>query len=200
MFCDPGVTLRQVDETAAIRRCSYALTRSSAGDNGKLILPGGKRETLTDGPDEPSVYQPSTQHPSSHQASAYQASAHQASVEVSSGCGLAIVRPLVQVDAWNAQRFWEALLSVSQDYSIIVVDLTALLACDWYAFSALMMLLKYTDIAGGEVRVVAGSPAICRVLTDAGMDRLFSIFDRLADAMPHREPPREPGLADRAPA
>jgi len=200
VFCDPGVTLRQVDETAAIRRCSYALTRSSAGDNGKLILPGGKRETLTDGPDEPSVYQPSTQHPSSHQASAYQASAHQASVEVSSGCGLAIVRPLVQVDAWNAQRFWEALLSVSQDYSIIVVDLTALLACDWYAFSALMMLLKYTDIAGGEVRVVAGSPAICRVLTDAGMDRLFSIFDRLADAMPHREPPREPGLADRAPA
>ena len=200
MFCDPGVTLRQVDETAAIRRCSYALTRSSAGDNGKLSLPGGKRETLTDGPDEPSVYQPSTQQPSSHQASAYQASAHQASVEVSSGCGLAIVRPLVQVDAWNAQRFWEALLSVSQDYSIIVVDLTALLACDWYAFSALMMLLKYTDIAGGEVRVVAGSPAICRVLTDAGMDRLFSIFDRLADAMPHREPPREPGLADRAPA
>jgi anti-anti-sigma regulatory factor len=200
VFCDPGVTLRQVDETAAIRRCSYALTRSSAGDNGKLILPGGKRETLTDGPDEPSVYQPSTQQPSSHQASAYQASAHQASVEVSSGCGLAIVRPLVQVDAWNAQRFWEALLSVSQDYSIVVVDLTALLACDWYAFSALMMLLKYTDIAGGEVRVVAGSPAIRRVLTDAGMDRLFSIFDRLADAMPHREPPREPGLADRAPA
>jgi anti-anti-sigma regulatory factor len=200
VFCDPGVTLRQVDETAAIRRCSYALTRSSAGDNGKLSLPGGKRETLTDGPDEPSVYQPSTQQPSSHQASAYQASAHQASVEVSSGCGLAIVRPLVQVDAWNAQRFWEALLSVSQDYSIVVVDLTALLACDWYAFSALMMLLKYTDIAGGEVRVVAGSPAIRRVLTDAGMDRLFSIFDRLADAMPHREPPREPGLADRAPA
>jgi anti-anti-sigma regulatory factor len=210
VFCDPGVTLRQVDETAAIRRCSYALTRSSAGDNGKLSLPGGKRETLTDGPDEPSVYQPSTQQPSSHQASAYQASAHQASahqasahqasVEVSSGRGLAIVRPLVQVDAWNAQRFWEALLSVSQDYSIVVVDLTALLACDWYAFSALMMLLKYTDIAGGEVRVVAGSPAIRRVLTDAGMDRLFSIFDRLADAMPHREPPREPGLADRAPA
>jgi anti-anti-sigma regulatory factor len=200
VLCDPGVTLRQVDETAAIRRCSYALTRSSAGDNGKLSLPGGKRETLTDGPDEPSVYQPSTQQPSSHQASAYQASAHQASVEVSSGCGLAIVRPLVQVDAWNAQRFWEALLSVSQDYSIVVVDLTALLACDWYAFSALMMLLKYTDIAGGEVRVVAGSPAIRRVLTDAGMDRLFSIFDRLADAMPHREPPREPGLADRAPA
>ena len=155
---------------------------------------------MTDGPDEPSVYQPSTRQPSSQQASAHQASAHQASVEVISGRGLAIVRPLVQVDAWNAQRFWEALVSVSLDYSIIVVDLTALLACDWYAFSALMMLLKYTDIAGGEVRVVAGSPAIRRVLTDAGMDRLFSVFDRLADAMPHREPPREPGLADRAPA
>ncbi len=103
---------------------------------------------------------------------------------------MAIVSPLVQVNAWNAQRFWEALLSVSQDYSIIVVDLTALLACDWYAFSSLMMVLKYTDIAGGQVRVVAGSPAIRQVLTDAGMDRLFAIFDSLADAMPHREPPR----------
>jgi anti-anti-sigma regulatory factor len=106
----------------------------------------------------------------------------------------------VQVDAGNAQRFWEALVSVSQDYSIIVVDLTALLGCDWYAFSALMMVLRYTDIAGGEVRVVAGSAAIRRVLTDAGLDRLFAIFDSLADAMPHRGPPLEPGLTDCAPA
>ena len=153
-------------------------------------MPGGKHETLTDGPDEPS----------NHQPSACQPSAHQAGVEVTSDRGLAIVRPLVQVDAWNAQRFWEALVSVSQDYSIIVVDLTALLACDWYVLSALMMVLKYTEIAGGEVRVVAGSPAIRRVLTDAGMDRLFAIFDRLADAMPHREPPLEPGFLGCAPA
>ena len=164
-------------------------------DNGKPSLPGGKHETLTDGPDEPSVHQPVLTR-AAHQARAHQAGAHQASVRVTSDRGLAIVTPLVQVDAGNAQRFWEALVSVSQDYSIIVVDLTALLACDWYAFSALMMVLKYTDIAGGEVRVVAGSPAVRRVLTDAGMDRLFAIFDSLADAMPHREPPLEPGLTD----
>ena len=168
---------------------------SSAGDNGKPSLPGGKHETLTDGPDEPSVYQPSAHEPSAHEPSA-----HRASVEVTSDRGMALVRPLVQVDAWNAQRFWEALVSVSLDYSIIVVDLTALLACDWYAFSALMMVLRYTDIAGGEVRVVAGSPAIRQVLKDAGLDRLFSISDSLADAMPHREPPLEPGLTDCAPA
>ena len=167
----------------------------SAGDNGKPSLPGGKRETLTDGPDEPSVPQLSGPEHGAHQSRA-----HQSSVKVTSDRGMAIVSPLGQVDAWNAQRFWEALVSVSQDYSIIVVDLTALLACDWYAFSALMMVLKYTDIAGGEVRVVAGSAAIRRVLTDAGMDRLFAIFDRLADAMPHREPPLEPGLTDCAPA
>ena len=38
--------------------------------------------------------------------------------------GLAIVTPLVQVDAGNAQRFWEALASVGREHSIIVVDLT----------------------------------------------------------------------------
>ena len=183
-----------------MRSCS-----GGAGDNGKPSLPGGKHETLTDGPDEPSVHQhsahqASAHQASAHQASAHQASAHQASVKVASDRGMAIVTPLGQIDAWNAQRFWEALVSVSQDCSIIVVDLTALLACDWYAFSALMMVLKYTDIAGGEVRVVAGSAAVRRVLTDAGMDRLFAVFDRLADAMPHREPPLEPGLTDCAPA
>lgn len=42
--------------------------------------------------------------------------------------------------------------------------------------------------------------SIRRVLTDAGMDRLFAIFDSLADATPHCEPPWEPGLTDCAPA
>jgi anti-anti-sigma factor len=171
---------------ARVRSCS-----GGAGDIGKPGLPGGKHETLTDGPDEPR---------SSHQHSSHQASPGQASVRVTADRGLAIVTPLVQVDAANAQRFWEALVSVSQDYSIIVVDLTASPACDWHALSALIMALKYTDVAGGELRIAAGSPAVRRVLTDAGMDRLFAIFDSLADAMPHREPPLEPGLADCAPA
>jgi anti-anti-sigma factor len=164
-----------------MRSCS-----GGARDTGKPGLPGGKHETLTDGPDEP--------------RSSHQHSSRQASVRVTADRGRAIVTPLVQVGAGNAQRFWEALVSVSQDYSIIVVDLTALPACDWHALSALVMALKYTDAAGGELRVAAGSPAVRRVLTDAGMDRLFAIFDSLADAMPHRGPPLEPGLADCAPA
>ena len=138
--------------------------------------------------------------PRSHQPSAYQPGADQPSVTVTSDRGLAVVTPLVQVDAGNAQRFWEALVSVTRDYSIIVVNLTALPACDWHVFSALVMALKYTDVAGGEIRVAAGSPAVRRILTDAGMDRLFSISGSLAGAMPHREPPLEPGLTDCAPA
>ena len=73
-------------------------------------------------------------------------------------------------------------------------------ACDWHALSALIMALKYTDVTGGELRVAAGSPAVHRVPADAGMDRLFAIFGSLADTMPHREPPREPGLTDCTPA
>ena len=48
--------------------------------------------------------------------------------------GLAIVTPLVQVDAGNAQRFWEALASVGREHSIIVVDLTwAWTGCSRYS-------------------------------------------------------------------
>ena len=143
-------------------------------DNGKPSLPGGKRETLTDGAD---------------QHGAHQHGAHRTSVKVASDRGLAIVTPLVQVDAGNAQRFWEALVPASQDHSIIVVNLTALRVCDWHVLSVLVMALKCTDVSGGELRVAAGGPAVRRTLTEAGMDRLFAIFDSLADAMPHREPP-----------
>jgi anti-anti-sigma factor len=118
---------------------------------------------------------------------------------VSSDHGLAIVTPLVQVDAGNAQRFWEALASVSRDHAVIVVDLAAMPDCDWHALSALMMALRCTDAGGGELRVAAGSPAVRRVLTDAGMDRLFRVFDSLAGALPGTEPPLEPGLTDCTP-
>ncbi len=79
-------------------------------------------------------------------------------MSVTSDRGLAIVTPLVQVDAGNTQRFWEALVSVSQDYSFIVVDLTALPVCDRHALGALMMALKYTDVAAGN----CGSPRAAR--------------------------------------
>jgi hypothetical protein len=114
---------------------------ATTGD-GKPSLPGGKRETLTDGPDQPSVREPGI---------------HEPSVRVTSDRGLAIVTPLVQVDAGNAQRFWEALASVSRDHSIIVVDLTAMPDCDWHALSALIMALRYTDAGGGQLRVAAGN-------------------------------------------
>jgi hypothetical protein len=58
--------------------------RAAPGDNGKPSLPGGKHETLTDGPDEPRVCQPSTQQPSTQQPS----------VKVTSDRGMAIVSPL----------------------------------------------------------------------------------------------------------
>jgi hypothetical protein len=64
---------------ARVRSCS-----GGAGDIGKPGLPGGKHETLTDGPDEPR---------SSHQHNSHQASPDQASVRVTADRGLAIVTP-----------------------------------------------------------------------------------------------------------
>jgi anti-anti-sigma regulatory factor len=139
-----------------------------ARDNGKPSLPGGKRETLTDRP-------------------------HENGVRVWSEDGLAVVTPLVQVDAGNAQQFWAALASVCRDHSVIVADLSAQQDCDWHAMSALMMALRYTDVGGGELRVAAG-PEVRQVLTDAGMDRLVTVFWSLAEAMSDSHPPLEPGL------
>ena len=146
-----------------------------ARDNGKRCLPGGKRETLTEGLNEHGVL-------------------------VRSEGGLAVVTPLAQLDAGNAQQFWAALASVSQDHIIIVADLSAQRDCDWHTMSALMMALRRTDVSGGELRVAAGSPAVRRVLDAAGMDRLAAVFDSLAEALPDSDPPLEPGLPGLAPA
>jgi anti-anti-sigma regulatory factor len=132
-------------------------------------LPGEERETLTDGP-------------------------YEHGVRVWSERGLAIVTPLGQVDARNAQHFWEALASVSRDHSIIVADLTAQVDCDWHAMSALIMALRYTDAGGGELRVAAGSVHVRAVLATAGVDRLVAVFGSLAEALPDSDPPLEPGL------
>ena len=114
-------------------------------------------------------------------------------VRVWSEHGLAIVTPLGQVDARNAQHFWEALASVGRDHSIIVADLTAQADCDWHAMSALIMALRYTD-AGGELRVAAGSARVRAVLATSGVDRLLAVFGSLAEALPDDDP-LEPGLS-----
>lgn len=121
-------------------------------------------------------------------------------VRVWSENGLAVVTPLAQVDAGNAQQFWAALASVARDHSVIVADLSAQQDCDWHAMSALMMALRYTDAGGGEVRVAAGRPAVRQVLAESGMDRLVAVFGTLAEAMPCSHPPLEPDHPGLAPA
>ncbi len=113
-------------------------------------------------------------------------------VRVRSEGGLAVVTPLAQIGAGNAQQFWAALASVSRDHTVIVADLSAQQDCDWHAMSALIMALRYTDVGGGELRVAAG-PWIRQVLADAGVDRLVAVFGSLAEALPDSDPPLEPG-------
>ena len=52
---------------------------------------------------------------------------------------------------------------------------------------------------GREFQVAAG-PEVREVLADAGPDRLVTVFRSLAEALPNREPPLEPGLPGMAPA
>ena len=120
-------------------------------------------------------------------------SAYEHTVLVRSEGGLAVVTPLVQVSAWNAQYFWAALASVTRNHAVIVADLSAQQECDWHAMGALIMALRYTDVGGGQLRVAAGSPLVRGALAAVGLDRLLAVFDRLEDALPDGDPPLEPG-------
>ena len=97
--------------------------------------------------------------------------------------GVAVVTPPAEIDLANAGALREALAAAGRDHVVVVVDLAANEFCDSTGISALVMARKQARAAGGEVRLVLGSPAVRRVFKVTGVDQMFRIFDSLPDAV-----------------
>jgi anti-anti-sigma regulatory factor len=98
----------------------------------------------------------------------------------------------------NAQQFWEALAFAAATVAIITVDFSRTRECEPRALVPLLMTLRYTDMAGGEVRVVLGrDPAMRRAFIDSGMHRLFPVYDSVIAAL-HAELPAAAAVRERA--
>lgn len=102
---------------------------------------------------------------------------------VRSAEGVAVVTPPAEIDLANAGALREALAAAGRDHVVVVVDLAANEFCDSTGISALVMARKQARAAGGEVRLVLGSPAVRRVFKVTGVDQMFRIFDSLPEAV-----------------
>ena len=93
-----------------------------------------------------------------------------------------------EIDIANADQVREDLLSVlNQGATLLIADLSKTTFCDSAGVSALVRTVRRADASEGEMRLVIAMPAVQRVLSLTGIDRLINIYPNVSVALaaPH---------------
>ena len=89
-----------------------------------------------------------------------------------------------EVDIYTAPRFKESMLELLDGgVDKLVVDLSAVTFIDSTALGVLIGGLRRQRDAGGHMALVVATPAVERVLTITGLDRVFDIYHTRAAAL-----------------
>lgn len=108
---------------------------------------------------------------------------------------LAVVMLPGEIDVANAPAILGKLLSVlDREPVTLIVDMTATTFCDSAGVNAVLRAYKRASAAGIELRLVMPVPAVRRVFTVTGLDRLIDTYPSLAASLAGR-PPGEPRSA-----
>lgn len=97
---------------------------------------------------------------------------------------VAIMTLPAEVDIANAEYVRDDLLSVmAQGASLVIADMTATTFCDSAGVSALVRVARRAAAGGSRLWLAAGTPAVTRVLTLTGVDKLIEIYPSVAAAL-----------------
>lgn len=119
---------------------------------------------------------------------------------------VAVVTLPAEIDVTNADAVREDLLSVlNQGAVLLVADMSKTTFCDSAGVSALVRTFRQTAAScSSGLRLVVGTPAVRRVLSLTGVDRLVDVFPSVAACLagPYEQVSQagQPGLAQNAPA
>jgi anti-sigma B factor antagonist len=106
---------------------------------------------------------------------------------------VAVVSLPEEIDVTIADSVREELLAVlAQGATLLVADLDKTEFCDSAGVSALVQAYRRASASGNSLRLVVGTPAVQRVLSITGVDRLVDIFPSVAASLAGT-----PGPADR---
>ncbi len=101
----------------------------------------------------------------------------------------AVIRLPERIDVSNAGPIREEMLSViNRGAQALIADLTATISCDHAGADALARAYQRAVISGTELRIVATTQIVRRVLALNGLDRLVSIYPSLEGATTARAP------------
>ena len=89
-----------------------------------------------------------------------------------------------EVDVSNADQIRQDLATVvTQDASLVIVDMSTTTFCDSAGVTALVRAVRQANASGAGLRLATSAPAVTRVLAVTGVDRLIEIYPSVAAAM-----------------
>ena len=96
----------------------------------------------------------------------------------------AVVTLPAEIDITNADRVREDLLSVlNHGAAVLIADLSTTTFCDSAGVGALARTYRRAEASQSDMRLVVSTPAVRRVLTLTGVDRLLDIYPSVTTAL-----------------
>ncbi len=112
---------------------------------------------------------------------------------------VAVVTLPPEIDVTNADMVREDLLSVmNQGAVLLIADLSKTTFCDSAGISAIVRTFRRAGASESALRLVVSTPAVQRVLSITGVDRLVDIFPSVAASL--AGPYEQAGQGAQAPA
>ena len=97
---------------------------------------------------------------------------------------VAVVTLPVEIDVTNADAIGEELLAVlNQGASLLVADMSTTIFCDSSGVSALVRVFRRAASSGQAMRLAVSTPAVQRVLSISGVDRLVNVYPSVAASL-----------------
>ncbi len=101
---------------------------------------------------------------------------------------VAVVTLPAEIDVTNAEAVREDLTAVmNQGAALLVADMSETNFCDSAGVSALVRTFRRASSGTGGMRLVVSTPAVERVLSITGVDRLVDIYPTVAASLAGRE-------------
>jgi anti-sigma B factor antagonist len=97
---------------------------------------------------------------------------------------VAVVTLPVEIDVTNADTIGDELFAVlNQSAALLVADMSKTNFCDSSGVSALVRAFRRADASGQAMRFVVSTPAVQRVLSITGVDRLVGVYPSVAASL-----------------
>jgi anti-sigma B factor antagonist len=104
---------------------------------------------------------------------------------------VAVVTLPAEIDVTNADTVQDELLAaLDQSAVLLIADMSTTDFCDSSGVSAMVRVFRRAIAGGCAMRLVVSTPAVQRVLSITGVDRLVDIFPSVAASLagPHGQP------------